>query len=397
MPTYREAARLYHTAPSYNEITQSLAVGSWFDTYCTGFLATRALASVALDFNLKTRQYWVNPAQVDPQAFADHHDLILLLKYLVHVPLKSLIDHQTQLLNANNHPLGDIEEAFKEMLQYIEIVAIDIEAYIAGISPDQLVNSPNYWATVDGWIQNPGAQPTVTALGTMELLCRIVAEPCVTLNNFQTLVFGNGNNPGMEIRQIPAPPNNFPMHIQARKGIPATVFVCAGQQNNNPVIVVTTSQDIWYPYRVMSEWARVVRHTWRPGQAPVQGNGLLNMPTLSNNLMANFNNIPYLPFRPQRITARQNLLAQWNAVPGQTANHQQETAAPFSCPSFDVKSRCFRCRAMFGYAVPPAVNNSEQLDIGYKRPRLKGYTGYICAETIAQAYFSDARGNNPSH
>jgi hypothetical protein len=143
------------------------------------------------------------------------------------------------------------------------------------------------------------------------------------------------------------------------KGIPRTIFICAGPNNGGSTFVVTTSQDDWSGYTRISLWANENRLWYRPASAPITNAPAMSVNRLSLQLFNNYNAAP----NPAAVSAIQ--LQVINAcVPANFANHTNEVFMPLGC--FGIKTRCLRCQAMFHYN-PNVAPNLVNLERAWRR------------------------------
>jgi hypothetical protein len=194
------------------------------------------------------------------------------------------------------------------------------------------------------------------------------------------------------------------------KAIPKTIFLCGGANAAGSTMVVTTSQDIWWGMRPISQWAQNNRLTTRPSKAPITTPPAMDVVALSQSIYDKLNGVQRLANSASTADAtagvRAAAITEWkNASPARVANHAAEIATPLACPTFMFKARCLRCQAMFNYNVNSAIKTLEANWRGINTTRNgdRGqldrlcYKGFNCAETIAHFYCTHARGANRNH
>ncbi|KAI0401003.1 hypothetical protein F4802DRAFT_601418 [Xylaria palmicola] len=359
-------------------------------------MAAEALYALSVDLvNMLQHQPPAGPTPYPNQivGYDDAVDLILLLRYIAAVLLRAAADQRRQMLIINGGPTTADDTMFYWRRDHIWWNAIRAEAYIRGTTAFGLAMTPGYRNIENGWQAAAGPSvPNIPALGTVELLCRVIADGCLNMNAFDNRVTGNNGAamiPGLSLRNVPTG-HAAQQWLRVRKGIPGTVFLCTdddGATGAPPMIVVTTSQDVWGAFSRAERWARSNRQTLaRLGWRLNADSHLVR--AHSNTVRTAFRNIPNIAgLTPvNRRNARQAVINANNGL--MQINHGAETATPLHCPQFTLKPRCLRCQTLFMYNVPNNVILEEQRMLGYVNPRCR--TSLCCAETIAYYQCIDA-------
>ncbi|KZZ89161.1 hypothetical protein AAL_07809 [Moelleriella libera RCEF 2490] len=430
MPVWSEPARhRANSTPGIHRIHRDAVLNNTvFRIYAIAQAAAESLDVLSLDAYMVVTgtcnqgMLAGNPFPLPGGADNDPWDLVLFLIYYSHLVLgtvRRLV--APQLMPTVNNV--NIFNAFVQNVQNIAFSALLAASHLRGlnifqIQVDQVI--VNFKQGLDATI-NPGQPcPQMSGLGTVELLCRVLARGCQNMSESKKqhgvapfivsadILFSSQDNFDARVQQLRLVQLPRP-RVAARlgcwdfhnKAIPHTVFVCTGSNGaaaNPPTIVVTTSQDVWGAFTTMQNFATRCRQPLRR----LDWNGVganrdsMNIRGASRNLRTAYRNAvaglpaPVTPINRQvaRGAVRNQYLVQFNAL------HTNECATPFSCPSFRPKARCLRCQGLFDYNVQPIVWMTNAEIALRMAQELKCHLKLACAECIAHYACRHAKANH---
>ncbi|ETS81269.1 hypothetical protein PFICI_06271 [Pestalotiopsis fici W106-1] len=401
MPVWSEPGR-YHVnlAPGRHQIQQTLTFGNILRQYAAAQSAAETLSVLSRDA-LNAIQACYNVGAAGPGApplvgsALDGPELVKMLIYLNYLALDT-VRGAILLLIAGGAPPAVVVAygALVANMQNITFATLVATSHLQGMTVANVLLDPNY----NNYLNNldntnaPGVPtPPQSGLGTVELLCRIVARNpnCNNMAAFTALA------QAMNLANLPRPagPAINGWWDCYNKGIAKTVFVCTGSNGGAvgqvPTIVITTSQDEWGSFSSLQNWARACRQPLRR----LNWNGVggmrdpMGLTAESLQVRLDYQNaIAALPVPTNfaaRTNARQGVINLRGAFRVfHNANHPHELAVPLTCPGFQPRARCMRCQAFFHYNIQaPGALAGETVLKGANY--LKCHLMRACAECIA--------------
>lgn len=219
---YRQSASITVQGPSISEFRKDLKQSKPATWQPTVFAAARCLALVFHDFNTVLAEIVGRQIHQGRQdALRDARDLVKLGKYLLRVPLQAAADliglRRREEQAKNPQPAPPEERRFDADLSYIGSILLRVQlrldprsTYSAVLKGDQAFQTQ---------IDQGRSIPDIPAIGAVELLARLVGSISDNLDVFEFR---------MQRLELCRDFRNSPPGSLEARGIPTTVFACAG-------------------------------------------------------------------------------------------------------------------------------------------------------------------------